>query len=73
MKKILLIFFIINLNNFSFGSIKDNIISNLQNIDNLSFDFEQNIKGKIEKALTIYGYITRIAKLLCRTDMAPLI
>jgi hypothetical protein len=31
MKKILLIFFIINFNNFSFGSIKENIINNLQN------------------------------------------
>ena len=56
MKKILLIFFIINFNNFSFGSIKDNIISNLQNIDNLSFDFEQNIKGKIEKGNCIIEY-----------------
>jgi hypothetical protein len=31
MKKILLIFFIINFNNLSFGSIKENIINNLQN------------------------------------------
>jgi outer membrane lipoprotein-sorting protein len=60
MKKILLIFFIINLNNFSFGSIKQNIISNLQNIDNLSFDFEQNIKGKIEKGNCIIEYPKKI-------------
>jgi outer membrane lipoprotein-sorting protein len=60
MKKILLIFFIINLNNFSFGSIKENIISNLQNIDNLSFDFEQNIKGKIEKGNCIIEYPKKI-------------
>jgi outer membrane lipoprotein-sorting protein len=60
MKKILLIFFIINFNNFSFGSIKENIISNLQNIDNLSFDFEQNIKGKIEKGNCIIEYPKKI-------------
>jgi outer membrane lipoprotein-sorting protein len=60
MKKILLIFFIINLNNFSFGSIKENIISNLQNINNLSFDFEQNIKGKIEKGNCIIEYPKKI-------------
>jgi outer membrane lipoprotein-sorting protein len=60
MKKILLIFFIINLNNFSFGSIKENIINSLQNIDNLSFDFEQNIKGKIEKGNCIIEYPKKI-------------
>ena len=65
MKKILLIFFIINLNNFSFGSIKENIISNLQNIDNLSFDFELNIKGKIEKGNCIIEYPKKI---FCKYD-----
>jgi outer membrane lipoprotein-sorting protein len=60
MKKILLIFFIINFNNFSFGSIKENIINNLQNTDNLSFDFEQNIKGKIEKGNCIIEYPKKI-------------
>ena len=67
MKKILLIFFMINLNNFSFGSIKENIISNLQNIDNLSFDFEQNIKGKIEKGNCIIEYPKKI---FCNYDNA---
>jgi outer membrane lipoprotein-sorting protein len=67
MKKILLIFFIINFNNFSFGSIKENIISNLQNIDNLSFDFEQNIKGKIEKGNCIIEYPKKI---FCNYDNA---
>ena len=67
MKKILLIFFIINLNNFSFGSIKENIISNLQNIDNLSFEFEQNIKGKIEKGNCIIEYPKKI---FCNYDNA---
>jgi len=67
MKKILLIFFIINFNNFSFGSIKENIINNLQNIDNLSFDFEQNIKGKIEKGNCIIKYPKKI---FCNYDNA---
>ena len=67
MKKILLIFFIINFNNFSFGSIKENIISNLKNIDNLSFDFEQNIKGKIEKGNCIIEYPKKI---FCNYDNA---
>ena len=56
MKKILLIFFIINFNNFSFGSVKENIINNLKNTDNLSFDFEQNINGKIEKGNCVIEY-----------------
>jgi len=67
MKKILLIFFIINFNNFSFGSIKENIINNLQNIDNLSFDFEQNINGKIEKGNCIIEYPKKI---FCNYDKA---
>ena len=67
MKKILIIFFIINFNNLSFGSIKENIISNLQNIDNLSFDFEQNIKGKIEKGNCIIKYPKKI---FCKYDSA---
>jgi outer membrane lipoprotein-sorting protein len=67
MKKILLIFFIINLNNFSFGSIKENIINNLQNTYNLSFDFEQNINGKIEKGNCIIEYPKKI---FCNYDNA---
>ena len=67
MKKILLIFFIINFNNFSFGSIKENIINNLQNTDNISFDFEQNINGKIEKGNCIIEYPKKI---FCNYDNA---
>src|SRR6056300_374163 len=67
MRKILLIFFIINFNNFSFGSIKENIISNLQNTDNISFDFEQNINGKIEKGNCIIEYPKKI---FCSYDSA---
>jgi outer membrane lipoprotein-sorting protein len=67
MRKILLIFFIINFNNSSFGSIKENIINNLQNTKNLSFDFEQNINGKIEKGNCIIEYPKKI---FCNYDNA---
>ena len=67
MKKILLIFFIINFSNLSFGSIKENIINNLRNTDNLSFDFEQNINGKIEKGNCIIEYPKKI---FCNYDNA---
>ncbi len=48
MKKTLLIFILINLNNFALGSVKENIINNLISTKNLTFKFEQNINGKIE-------------------------
>jgi outer membrane lipoprotein-sorting protein len=67
MKKTLLIFFIINLNNFSLGSIKESIINNLQNTNNLSFNFEQNINGKIEKGNCVIEYPKKI---FCNYDSA---
>ena len=48
MKKYLLIFFFILFINESLAEIKENIIGNLENTKNISFDFEQNINGKIE-------------------------
>ena len=48
MKKILIIFLLVNLNSLAHGSIKNNIIKKLENINNLSFVFEQNINGKTE-------------------------
>ena len=60
MKKILVIFFIINFNNIASSSIKENIINNLINIDNLSFKFEQNINGKVEKGNCIIEYPKKI-------------
>ena len=48
MKKVLLIIFLVNLQNIALSSIKDNIIDSLNNTNNLSFNFEQNINGKIE-------------------------
>ena len=60
MKKILLIFFLINFYGFSYGSIKNDIITNLINTQNLSFDFEQNINGKIETGECIIEYPKKI-------------
>ena len=60
MKRILVIFLIINFNNIASGSIKENIINNLINIDNLSFKFEQNINGKVEKGDCIIEYPKKI-------------
>jgi len=48
MKKYYLILFIFFPLTESAASIKSNIIKNLQNINNISFNFEQNINGKIE-------------------------
>ena len=56
MKKIFLFFVIINLNNFAFSAIKENIIKNLNYINNISFKFEQNINGKIETGNCIIEY-----------------
>ena len=67
MKKILLVFFIINFNNLSFGSIKESIINNLQNTNNLSFIFEQNINGKIETGNCVIEYPKKI---FCNYDNA---
>ena len=48
MKKYYFFFFIIFFPTESSASIKNDIIKNLNNIDSMSFDFEQNINNKIE-------------------------
>ena len=53
---IFLIFFTSNVS----ASIKDIIIKNLQNTQNLSFNFEQNINGKIENGNCIIEYPKKI-------------
>jgi len=60
MKKILLLLLIINFNNIAFSSIKQSIVNNLINIENLSFNFEQNINGKIETGNCIIKYPKKI-------------
>ena len=65
MKKILLIFFLINLNNTASSSIKDKIINRLINTENYSFNFEQNINGNIEIGNCIVEYPKKI---FCKYD-----
>jgi len=48
MKKYFLILFLILFSNNTLAEIKGKIIQNLKDTDNFSFDFEQNINGKIE-------------------------
>tara|TARA_B100000003_G_C10881322_1_gene351331 strand:- start:100 stop:648 length:549 start_codon:yes stop_codon:yes gene_type:complete len=60
MKKIFLILFFLFISNNAIANIKKNIISNLKNIENLSFDFEQNINGKIENGNCIIQYPKKI-------------
>ena len=60
MKKILLILLLINFNSIALSSIKENIINNLLNIKNLSFNFEQNINGKVETGNCVIEYPKKI-------------
>ena len=67
MKKIfLIILFIISVNNVS-ASIKDNIINKLKDIENISFNFEQNINGKIENGNCTIKYPKKI---FCTYDLS---
>ena len=45
---------------------KEKIIENLQNIQNLNFEFEQNINGKIETGNCTINYPKKI---FCRYDL----
>jgi outer membrane lipoprotein-sorting protein len=65
MKKILLIFLLINFNSVALSSIKENIINNLLNTKNLSFNFEQNINGKVETGNCVIEYPKKI---YCKYD-----
>jgi len=60
MKKFFFIFiFILTITEVS-ASIKENIIKNLKKINNLTFNFEQNINGKIESGSCIIQYPKKI-------------
>ena len=60
MKKFLLILLLISPTNKVLANIKDNIIKNLQDIRNVSFNFEQNINGKTENGNCIIEYPKKI-------------
>ena len=62
---ILLIFFF--LTNQSSASIKSDILNKLNYIENISFNFEQNINDKIEKGECILQYPKKI---FCKYDLS---
>ena len=65
MKRFLLIIFLLNFNNIAASSIKDEIIKNLIKTNNLSFNFEQNINGKVETGNCVLEYPKKI---YCKYD-----
>ena len=60
MVRFYLIFFLSILSSYSNAEIKDKIIQNLKNINNLNFKFEQNINGKIENGNCTIEYPKKI-------------
>ena len=60
MKKYLSILFLILFINEASSEIKENIIQNLKNTNNISFKFEQNINGKIENGICTIKYPKKI-------------
>jgi len=60
MKKLYIFIFIILLTTNSIASIKENIMQNLKGINNVSFNFEQNINGKIENGKCVISYPKKI-------------
>ena len=63
----LLILILISITNNSFAEIKDKIIKNLEDTTNISFNFEQNINGKIENGDCIIQYPKKI---YCNYELA---
>jgi len=60
MLKYFLIFFIFIFTSYSNAEVKDKIIQNLKNTNNLDFKFEQNINGKIENGNCTIEYPKKI-------------
>ena len=66
MKKYLYILFVIFLASKTSANIKENIILNLKNIENINFNFEQNINGKIENGNCTIQYPK---KMFCKYNL----
>ena len=60
MRKYFILFFIIIFADKGVASTKNNIIKNLENIQNLTFNFEQNINGKVENGYCQLEYPKKI-------------
>ncbi len=66
MRKIFIFLFLFFLPLKVSASVKSNIIENIKNINNLSFNFEQNINGKIENGVCTVEYPKKI---YCKYDL----
>jgi outer membrane lipoprotein-sorting protein len=60
MKKKIFLLFILIISSKSFADDKINIIQNYKNVENLTFNFEQNINGKIENGFCTIKYPKKI-------------
>ncbi len=60
MLRFFITFFLLILSSYSNAGIKDGIIQNLKNTNNLDFKFEQNINGKIENGNCTIEYPKKI-------------
>ena len=60
MRLIFQIIFLIAFSTIALASTKKNIIQNLKGIENVTFDFEQNINGKLENGQCIIQYPKKI-------------
>ena len=60
MKKFILFYFLILFTTETKAQIKEKIIQNLLNTKNISFNFEQNINGKVENGNCIIEYPKKI-------------
>ena len=67
MLKYFIIFFFLNLITYANANYKEKIINKLKNTNNINFDFEQNINGKIETGNCIVEYPKKI---FCEYDKA---
>ena len=66
MKKFFFFILFVLIDTKSIASNKDAIILNLKEIENISFNFEQNINGKIENGICILQYPKQI---YCKYDL----
>ena len=67
MKKLLFVIIYFSIISSVSASIKENIIEKFINIENVSFDFEQNINGKIENGNCVIEYPKKI---YCKYDLS---
>ena len=59
-KKLILIFFFLFFFNHSYGSTEIEIVNNFKKINNISFDFKQNINEKTEEGNCVIQYQNKI-------------